>query len=65
MAEIKIDGFLLLENTAKASGNGACVSVPRAWLGKRVATILMEPLNEPKTIDLRPLNGKPKIKREE
>jgi hypothetical protein len=68
MIEIRLNGFLLLEGTAKKHGNSAYVGVPRAWVGKRVATVLLEPLpdeNETRVIDVRPLNGKPKIKREE
>jgi hypothetical protein len=66
MIEIKLNGYQFLEKTAKKHGNGAYVGVPRAWVGKRVATVLLDPIYEEKdVIDLRPFNGKKEIKREE
>jgi hypothetical protein len=66
MIEIKLNGYQILERTAKKHGNGAYVGVPRAWVGKRVATVLLDPLQEEReVIDLRPFNEKKKIKKEE
>jgi putative transposon-encoded protein len=44
--EIKLNGYLLLENTGKPLGNSAYDNVPKNWIGKKIATILLEPLEE-------------------
>jgi len=42
--EIKLSGYEFLEKTVKPQGNGAMVLVPKAWVGKRVKVVLVEPL---------------------
>lgn len=43
--EIKIMGYAVVEKTVTAVGNTAHVTVPRAWLGKRVKAILLDPVD--------------------
>lgn len=42
---IILTGFEVIEKTARPHGNGAAVSVPKAWVGKRVKVVLLEPLD--------------------
>jgi putative transposon-encoded protein len=40
--QIKMDGYEVVEKTAKYSGNGAQIYVPKHWANKRVKVILIE-----------------------
>ena len=40
--QIKMDGYEVVEKTAKFSGNGAQLYVPKHWANKRVKVVLME-----------------------
>jgi len=42
--KIELTGYAVLERCATKQGNGAHVTVPLAWLGKRVRVVLVEPL---------------------
>ena len=42
--EIKLIGYAAVEKVATRQGGTAHVTVPVAWLGKRVKAILVEPL---------------------
>ena len=42
--EIRLNGYAVIEKCATKQGNTAHVTVPVAWLGKRVKAILVEPL---------------------
>jgi len=41
---IEMTGYAVVEKKATKQGNTAHVTVPIAWLGKRVKAILVEPL---------------------
>jgi len=38
--------YALEEKTAQTAGNSAHVMVPKAWIGKRVVAVLLDPLEE-------------------
>ena len=40
--QIKMEGFEVVEKTAKYSGNGAQIYVPKHWANKRVKVVLIE-----------------------
>jgi len=40
---IQMEGYEIVEKTAKASGTTARVLVPRNWIGKRVRVVRLEP----------------------
>jgi putative transposon-encoded protein len=40
--QIKMEGYEVVEKTAKHSGNGAQIYVPKHWAGKRVKVVLIE-----------------------
>jgi putative transposon-encoded protein len=40
---IQMEGYEIVEKTAKASGTTARVLVPRHWIGKRVRVVRLEP----------------------
>ncbi len=44
---IELNGYAVLEKIATKQGNSAHVTVPLAWLGKRVRVVLVEPLDRP------------------
>ena len=39
---IQLDGFEVVEKTAKFSGNGAQIYVPKHWANKKVKVVLIE-----------------------
>lgn len=41
-AQIRIKGYEMIEKTAKLSGNGAQIYVPKHWAGKRLKVVLVE-----------------------
>jgi putative transposon-encoded protein len=41
-AKMKMVGYEMVEKTAKLSGNGAQIYVPKHWAGKRLRVILLE-----------------------
>jgi len=41
--ELRFNGYAFVEKTAKNGGNSARVFVPKAWAGKRVVAVLLEP----------------------
>ena len=43
--KIELSGYAVLEKIATKQGNTAHVTVPVAWLGKRVRVVLVEPLD--------------------
>jgi len=45
--KIELAGYAVLERCATRQGNGAHVTVPLAWLGKRVRVVLVDPLDQP------------------
>jgi len=40
--QIRVEGFEVVEKTAKYSGNGAQIYVPKHWANKRVKVVLIE-----------------------
>jgi putative transposon-encoded protein len=40
---IQMEGYEIIEKTAKASGTTARVLVPRHWIGKKVRIVRLEP----------------------
>jgi putative transposon-encoded protein len=40
--QIKLEGYEVVEKTAKYSGNGAQIYVPKRWANKRVKVILIK-----------------------
>ena len=44
--QFKFTGYVYIEKPAKNGGNSARVFVPKAWAGKRVAVVLLEPIDE-------------------
>lgn len=44
--EIKLTGYAVIEKCATRQGGTAHVTVPVAWLGKRVKAILLEPIGD-------------------
>jgi putative transposon-encoded protein len=40
--QIKMEGYEVVEKTAKYSGNGAQIYVPKHWANKRVKVVLIE-----------------------
>ena len=44
---IELSGYAVLEKIATKQGNSAHVTVPLAWLGKRVRVVLVDPLDRP------------------
>ena len=45
--ELNIEGYAFLEKEVKNSGDSGRVFVPIAWVGKKVAVVLLEPLAQP------------------
>ncbi len=41
--KIVIEGYEVIERVTKPIGNSAYVPVPKKWLNKRVALVLLEP----------------------
>jgi putative transposon-encoded protein len=44
--EIKLKGYELLNKTVTDSGTSGKVYVPKAWIGKKVQVLLIEPVNQ-------------------
>ena len=44
--EIRLNGYVVVEKRATKQGNTAHVTVPVAWLGKRVKAILLDPIDD-------------------
>lgn len=44
--ELKFKGYAFIEKVVKNGGDSARVFVPKTWAGKRVAVVLLEPLEE-------------------
>ncbi len=44
--EIRLNGYAAVEKKATKQGNTAHVTVPVAWLGRRVKAILLEPFED-------------------
>ena len=42
LIQIKMEGYEVVEKTAKYSGNGAQIYVPKHWANKRVKVVLIE-----------------------
>ena len=42
LIQIKMDGYEVVEKTAKYSGNGAQIYVPKHWANKKVKVVLIE-----------------------
>jgi len=42
--QITINGYEMIEKTAGKSGNSGYLYIPAKWAGKRVAAILLEPI---------------------
>ncbi len=40
--QMRMEGYEAVEKTAKLSGNGAQVYVPKNWAGKKVKVVLIE-----------------------
>jgi putative transposon-encoded protein len=40
--QMRMEGYEVVEKTAKLSGNGAQVYVPKYWEGKKVKVVLLE-----------------------
>ena len=45
--KIELSGYAVLEKIATRQGNSAHVTVPLAWLGKRVRVVLVDPFDQP------------------
>ncbi len=43
---ISIEGYEMVEKTAGKSGNSAYLYLPVKWVGKKVAVILLEPVED-------------------
>jgi putative transposon-encoded protein len=41
--KIELEGYEVIERVAKPIGNSAYAPVPKNWLNKRVALVLLEP----------------------
>lgn len=41
-AIMQMEGFEMVEKTAKLSGNGAQIYVPKHWAGKKLRVVLLE-----------------------
>ena len=41
LIQMRMEGYEALEKTAKLSGNGAQIYVPKNWAGKKVKVILL------------------------
>ena len=39
---MQMEGFEVVEKTAKLSGNGAQIYVPKHWAGKKLRVVLLE-----------------------
>lgn len=46
-----MDGYEVIERVTKPIGNSAYASVPKAWEGKRVAIVLLDPNGHEKDSD--------------
>lgn len=44
---LTIQGYEVVEKTARASGNGARIYVPLPWAGRKVIAVLVEDLDTP------------------
>jgi len=42
--EIKVRGYEVIEKVVKPSGDSGRVYVPKAWVGRKVKIILLEPI---------------------
>jgi len=40
--QMKLEGYEVVEKTAKYSGNGAQIYVPKQWANKKVKVVLIE-----------------------
>jgi putative transposon-encoded protein len=40
--QMRMEGYEAVEKTAKLSGNGAQVYVPKHWTGKKLRVVLLE-----------------------
>ena len=43
--EVKAKAFQVIDRTVKSSGNSGRVYLPKAWVGKKVKVLLLEPIN--------------------
>ena len=43
---VEMEGYAMVERTARNGGNSARVFMPKAWSGKKVYVVLAEPLND-------------------
>lgn len=44
--QLKFDGYAFIEKTVKNSGDSGRIFVPISWVGKKVAVVLLEPVEE-------------------
>jgi len=44
--KITVEGYEVIEKVVKDAGNSGRVYVPKAWVGKKVKIILLEPLEK-------------------
>jgi putative transposon-encoded protein len=44
--EIKFKGYETREGVGKPIGNSCYISIPKTWKGKRVAVVLLEPIDD-------------------
>ena len=40
--QMRMEGYEVVEKTAKLSGNGAQIYVPKHWAGKKLKVVLIE-----------------------
>lgn len=45
---IEMEGYEVIERQAKPLSNSAYAQVPKSWVGKKVAVILLEPVEDKK-----------------
>ena len=43
--EVRAKAFEAIDRTVKSSGNSGRVYLPKAWIGKKVKVLLLEPIN--------------------
>lgn len=46
--KIELEGYAIVDKTAKKSGNGTGIYLPESWKNKKVRAILLEPPEESK-----------------
>lgn len=44
--EVKANCFQVIDKEVKAQSNSGAIYVPKAWIGKKVRVLLLEPLEE-------------------